>query len=65
MSHKDFSQQFPSPSDNESVYYTPPEYLFLINENDPQKTSPADLFPVFSNENQPQNTPPEVLFPIC
>ena len=65
MSHNNFSQQFPSPPDNESVYHTPPEYLFPIfpNENEPQNTPPADLFPVFPNENQPQNTPPEVLFP--
>ena len=62
MSHKDFSQQFPSPpkSDNESVYHTPPEYLFPVfpNENEPQNTPPDDMFPVFPNEIQPQNAPP-------
>ena len=66
MSHKDFSQQFPSPPDNESVYHTPPEYLFSVfpNKNEPQNTRPTNLFPVFSNENQPQSKPVEVLFPI-
>ena len=50
MSRKDFSQQFPSPQQEDifppedEVYHTPPE----------------DIFPVFQLKNEPINTPPVV-----
>lgn len=61
MSKKDFSQQFPSPPQNEQVYYTSPEHTFpvfpneneTLNEDKPANIIPEDLLPMLPLENDP------------
>lgn len=66
MSKKDFSQQFPSPPQNEQVYYTSPEHPFpvfpneneTLNEDEPTNIIPEDLLPMLPLENESANNPP-------